>query len=205
MAPECRVWFLLLGHLGWKGGNWLFCKAFLCKVFMLCYFVLTLSHFVLTALPPQPDAIIHDYIMIWWLRHLLFQCKNCPYGLKPWLKKQADYTWISIRGFINHKSEATWKMASFLDVCSVFVRGCAASGYIVMPFWTAALILMSLSTSWPTWQSTGLFSTAGRCRRSAEGTARGLHTNPCTHTQTLALKHLQAWKHNCIPTSRTCS
>lgn len=89
-------------------------------------------------------------------------------------------------GFRNHNSKAIWKMAKPLYICSVcvclYVCECTASGHIVMPFWTAALILMSLSTPWPTWPSTGLFSTAGRYRRSAEGTARGLHTN--THTLT---------------------
>lgn len=106
---------------------------------------------------------------------------------------QTDYIWITIWGFINHKSESTWKMASLLYVFSVFVRGCAASGHIVMPFWTAALILTSLSTSWPTWPSTGLFSTAGRCRRSAEGTAQGLHTNIPARTHKRL--HLNTYKH----------
>lgn len=106
------------------------------------------------------------------------------------------------RGFINCKSKAVWNISKSLYMYTMCV--CVwvwASGHIVMLFWTAALILMSLSTSWPTWLRTGLFSTAGRYRRSAEGTARGLDTRTHTqkHTQMLALKHLRAWKHNSIP------
>lgn len=85
-------------------------------------------------------------------------------------------------------------MAKPLYVYSVCAHVCV----LVRGLWAHcdALILMSLSTSWPTWPSTGLFSTAGRYRRSAEGTARGFRTNSRTHTQMLALKHLRAWKHN---------
>lgn len=68
-----------------------------------------------------------------------------------------------------------------------------ASGHIVMLFWTAALILMSPSTPWPTWPSAGRFPPAGRYRRSAEGAAPRL-----THKHAHAFIHLQAWKHNNI-------
>lgn len=125
-------------------------------------------------------------------RCLLVRQKNSPKGLKRSLSSN-HYRQITHEspsgGFRNHKSKAIWKMAKPLYIYCVCVRvcKCTASGHIVMPFWTAALILMSLSTPWPTWPSTGLFSTAGRYRRSAEGTARGLHTD--THT------HLNTYKH----------
>lgn len=77
-------------------------------------------------------------------------------------------------------------MAKSLYTLCALVCEHAASGHIVMAVWTSALILLSLSTLWPTWLRTGLFSATGRYKRSAEGTAPGLHTNAQAHTHTFA-------------------